>query len=966
MKPTFIPKRAFIFRFHKAAVVGQNNMASKRELVEQLFEAALELEQGEREAFLAKACVSNLTLKAQVEGLLAQNERIGSFLDEGLPVQERFRQHYAKASACSTCHSRETQEEHQSASRSQFREGDILANRFLVVRFIAKGGMGEVYEVEDRQLQGVHLALKTVLPHIAADPSALERFEREVLLARKVVHPNLCPIYDIFHCDYRNDAITFLTMKLLSGQTLSATIRERGRMDLVEARLIVQQVGDALSAAHKGGILHRDIKSVNIMLDGHGDQVNAFVTDFGLARALRSETTSLSKDGIAGTPGYLAPELLRGMPASRASDIYAFGVVIYEMLCGHLPIFSSESRNGMIDDPVLAELPTEWKNLLVGCLEPDASGRFQTIPDAMAVLGSNSERSSLPSLLTRRQAIGLTAGGTLALAAAASWKWQPLHFLFEPLPNKRFVALMAWPTPDSESAAIVSTVLNSIASRLARAESYVKNLLIISSTDIADDGKVLKSPSESVTALGANLVLAASLHEEPASTRLNLRILDAASQKEIRKTDVSTPTAQLSELADKGSDAALRLLGLPQKVNDSKDPDELRSVSVEAFRIFSEAEHLADEPNDTALDAAVMKYQEALSIDPRFALCYAKLALAYIRQYLNSGDAGPLLLAENNARLALHYHPDSAKGLLSQAIVLLCSGKTSEALSYFAASLKIDPGNPETKLFKAQAFRDLSRWPEAEGVYRDILNDRPNYWPAYNELGWILSRQAKYKEASEAFAAGSAAAPNVALPLANLGTTYLQLGKRSDAVETLNRSLKRGPTEIAFETLGDIAFEDQDYRKSLEYFEKARDVNPNSYEIWRDIGDSYAMLGQEPKVQESYQRAVDLIAQRLRRNPRRGTDWMELAFFQAKVGLSQTAEASLKEAENRGARDVESQFTKAQVLALLGEKEEALKLVLKCMDDGITPLEIDLAVDLKAIRTDPRYKRKLAELTKRT
>lgn len=93
---------------------------------------------------------------------------------------------------------------------------------------------------------------------------------------------------------------------------------------------------------------------------------------------------------------------------------------------------------------------------------------------------------------------------------------------------------------------------------------------------------------------------------------------------------------------------------------------------------------------------------------------------------------------------------------------------------------------------------------------------------------------------------------------------------------------------------------------------------------------------------------------------------MELAFFQAKVGLSENAEASLKEAENRGARDVESQFTKAQVLALLGEKEGALKLVLKCMDDGITPLEIDLAVDLKAIRMDPRYKRKLAEVTKRT
>lgn len=941
-------------------------MANKRELVEQLFEAALDLEQGKQEAFLAKACVSDPTLMAEVEQLLAENERAGSFLNKSFPIPNQLRNGHATAAEGSSSQASEKQEECRPTPSSQFRKGDLLANRFVVIRFIAKGGMGEVYEVEDRQLQGVHLALKTVLPHIAADPSVQERFEREVLLARKVVHPNLCPIYDIFHCSYRNESLTFLTMKLLSGQTLSAKIREQGRIGLDEARLIVQQVGNALNAAHKGGILHRDIKSANIMLEGSNEQVNAFVTDFGLARAFVSETTLLSKEAIAGTPGYLAPELLRGMPASTASDIYAFGVVIYEMLCGHLPIFNSESRSGIVDEPLLAGLPSEWKKLLVGCLDPDASHRFQTLPEAMAVLGSDSERSSPSIRLTRRQAIGLTAGGTLALAAGATWKWQPLHFLFEPLPNKRFVALMAWPTPASESASILSTVLSSIAGSLARAESYVKNLLIISSTDIADNGRVLNSPSETVTALGANLVLAASLHQETSSTKLNLRVLDAASQRELRKTEVSTQTAHLSGLASKGSEAALRLLGLPQNMSAIKDRDELRTVSVEAFRVFSEAEQHAEEPNDTGLEAAVMKYQEALSIDPHFALCYAKLAMAYLRQYLNSGDAGPLLLAEKNARLAVHYNPDSAKGLLSQAVVLLCSGKTSEALSSFAASLKIDPGNPETKLFKGQAFRDLGRWPEAEEVYRDILNDRPNYWPAYNELGWILSRQAKYKEAAEAFAAGSAAAPSVALPLANLGTTYLLLGKRNDAVEALNRSLRRGPTETAFETLGDIAFEDHDYRNALEYFEKARDVSPNSYEIWRDIGDCYAMLGQGPKVQESYQRAADLLTQKLKRNPRRGTDWMELAFFQAKVGLTDSAEISLKEAESRGARDVESQFTKTQVLALLGKKEEALKLVLKCLDDGITPLEIDLAIDLRTICLDPRYKKKVAEHTKQT
>ena len=215
--------------------------------------------------------------------------------------------------------------------------GQSLADRFTIVRFIAKGGMGEVYEAEDRFLQGVHVALKTILPHIAGDPELQQSFKREVLLAREVTHPNLCPIYDVFFCEEPAPGSLFLTMKFLPGTTLGARLREPAPIPADEALAILKQIAAGLSAIHAAGIVHRDIKSSNVMLDGRGSDIRIWITDFGLARTNDVETTSSGHESIAGTPAYMAPELFTGKPPSQASDLYAFGVVMHEVFTGQKP-----------------------------------------------------------------------------------------------------------------------------------------------------------------------------------------------------------------------------------------------------------------------------------------------------------------------------------------------------------------------------------------------------------------------------------------------------------------------------------------------------------------------------------------------------------------------------------------------------------------------------------------------------
>src|SRR6266850_1593583 len=200
-----------------------------------------------------------------------------------------------------------------SAFRPSLAAGRLLAHRFRIVRFLAKGGMGEVYEAEDLEL-GEHVALKTIRQDIAWAEQPLERFKREIHLARKVTHPNVCRIFDVFHhVESSEEKITFLSMELLSGETLFDRVRRTGPIHQSEAGMIVPQMVEALAAAHKAGVIHRDFKSSNVMLVSSGGPeqgVRVVVTDFGLARSTVTGETLLSalseKGRLRGTPAYMA------------------------------------------------------------------------------------------------------------------------------------------------------------------------------------------------------------------------------------------------------------------------------------------------------------------------------------------------------------------------------------------------------------------------------------------------------------------------------------------------------------------------------------------------------------------------------------------------------------------------------------------------------------------------------------
>ncbi|HET8648064.1 MAG TPA: protein kinase [Vicinamibacteria bacterium] len=286
-------------------------------------------------------------------------------------------------------------------------EGDVLGGRFRVTRLLGEGGMGQVYEAEDLEL-GERVALKTIRAEIAGDARAMERFKREVHLARRVTHPNVCRLFDLGRHQGKGEDITFLTMELLAGETLADRLR-RGPLGAEEAGRLARQMAEALAAAHRAGIVHRDFKPGNVILTAPPDP-RAVVTDFGLA-GLSGEGPATVRAGslVAGTPAYMAPEQETGGTASPAGDVYSFGRVLVEMLRG---------RPGGKEavEALPPEARQQWGDVLGRCLAGDPAHRFRTAVELLAAL-----RGEAVSARPLRRAWVLGAAGLALLAAAVWW-----------------------------------------------------------------------------------------------------------------------------------------------------------------------------------------------------------------------------------------------------------------------------------------------------------------------------------------------------------------------------------------------------------------------------------------------------------------------------------------------------------------------------------------------------------------
>jgi tetratricopeptide (TPR) repeat protein len=321
-----------------------------------------------------------------------------------------------------------------------FAPGELLSERYRIERFVAIGGMGEVYEALDTSL-GQRVALKVIRADVVSDPGALERFKREVHVARRVTHRNVCRIYDLgTHRSsgsigrlYPGGVIPFVSMELLEGESLNERLARTAPLTLEEAIPLAEQMAAALEEAHANGIVHRDLKPANVMLVPTEEGERVVVTDFGLARAAAESGQTVTVAGSAmGSPAYMAPEQVQGVDVGPAADLYAFGVVLYEMATGRVPfkgdtpIATAVQRLSEPPPPPSthrADLDPRWEAVILRCLQRAPEARFSSAGEVARALRGEEAVAAGPA--RRTVVLALVAGFLIALAAAVNfvvWK----------------------------------------------------------------------------------------------------------------------------------------------------------------------------------------------------------------------------------------------------------------------------------------------------------------------------------------------------------------------------------------------------------------------------------------------------------------------------------------------------------------------------------------------------------------
>lgn len=643
------------------------------EMIREVFDAALELPSSERETFIRGASQEDAEAYSELKSLLHADEEAGDFLESPLLAGSAFQQ--------------------LPAPEQPFQPGEVLCQRFRILRAVGEGGMGYVFEAWDTELRR-SVALKAIRPEIAGNLESLKRFRMEVSLALRITHPNVCRTFDIERetravdtTTGRTQEVVFLTMEFLQGETLAARLSRTGALPLDEALRIARQIADALTCAHELGIYHRDIKPANVMLvpaaasqssasPFSSESPRAVITDFGLARQetlLRSDGLSgVSSSGIPlGTFAYMAPEQLECAETSAATDIYAFGLVLFEMVTGKRAFASSNPLSGIkrrLTGPapspqsLAPNLPEPWRRAIEGSLRLDPAERLQCAADVVAILEGGT--ISLPPV---RMGNFISHGPSTSQLPRAPWSIRRRFFALATIlvvaVSLSIGGLRLYQSKaDSKVAPGALVYLTQVKNQTGEkafdnlTELIQAGLTQSAQINLLDQGRVgdilqqmTKSPDTVITEpiareiamrAGAVRVVFATVTGTNGNYKLNINIQQPDASSPNRYRDHWPKSFEWQSSGDTNNQGSIpqELLSAVRKTSDwirreagesqndiarlDTPPEDVTTSSWAALADYSQAEVLG---RDDQPGSAVVALQSAIGKDPHFSLAYARL-----------------------------------------------------------------------------------------------------------------------------------------------------------------------------------------------------------------------------------------------------------------------------------------------------------------------------------------------------
>jgi serine/threonine-protein kinase len=716
--------------------------------------------------------------------------------------------------------------------------GGLFAGRYEIIEELGKGGMGKVYKAVDTKINE-KIALKLIKSEIASDKKSLERFGNELKLARKITHKNVGKMFDI-----NEEAGThYITMEYVSGQDLKALMKQTGQLTIGTSISISKQICEGLTEAHKLGVVHRDLKPNNVMIDEEG-QVR--IMDFGIARSLKDK--GITAAGIMiGTPEYMSPEQAEATEVDQRSDIYSLGVILYEMLTGRLP-FEGETplsvamkHKGVTpEEPIQynTQISDDLNRVILRCLEKEKDKRYQNAKDVSSELeniekGVPATKEKVPKRKSKTtQGISsifgwknllLPAAIILVIVAIGVIVWQ-LLLQKESLPllsGKPSIAVLPFEdmSPQKDQEYLCDGMTDEIIAKLSALEGWK----VISRTSVLR----LKEKDIDIKEIGQDLdvatVLEGTVRMEGDNIRVTARLVNVEDRFQVWSDTYNQKLENYFEIqsiiAEKIAEALETKISSEEGARLKKKPTD----SLQAHSFYLQGRWFLSQRTKESLAKAIEYFEKALEEDPGYAMAYAGLAdtyavipffspvppkdaygkakeavlksleidntiaetytsLAAIKEQMEFDWEG----AYEDHQKALKLNPGLATAHHWFAIHLICKERHDEALSEIRKAHELDPLSFIINNYEGDILYWSRRYNQAMGQFEKTLDLFPNNAEAHSRLGMVYLELGKYEDAFVELKKSITLAEGLLDYIARLGYAYAVCGRRDDALMIVN------------------------------------------------------------------------------------------------------------------------------------------------------------------------------------
>jgi len=541
------------------------------------------------------------------------------------------------------------------APKEELTTGSVFAGRYQIIEELGKGGMGRVYKVLDKEVNA-KVALKLIKPEIASDKKTIERFRNELKVARDIAHKNVCRMYDLG----KEEGAYYITMEYVSGEDLKSFIRRSGIISVGKAISIANQVCEGLSEAHRLGVVHRDLKPQNIMIDNEG---NARIMDFGIARSLRAK--GITGSGVMiGTPEYMSPEQVDGKEADQRADIYSLGVILYEMVTGQVPFegdtpFSigvkQKSEIPRAPKEINEQIPYDLNHVILICIEKDNEKSYQSVGELHSELMSLEkgiptterivpERKPLTSreitvqFSLKKLFIPALIGVVIVIAAIVIWQLLPQKETISVPSGKPLLAVMYFENNTGDESLnhwrkmipglVIADLTQSKYIEVLSGERLYKILSDLNQVDAKSySSDILKQVA---TRGRVNHILVGNFAKAGESIRINVTLQEARTEKVVGSEGVEgkgeeSIFSMIDELTRKIK-TNLKLSAEEIASDIDREVGKITTRSTEAYRYYIEGRNYL---NKGEMRKSIQSMEKAVAIDPEFAMAYRSMAMSY-------------------------------------------------------------------------------------------------------------------------------------------------------------------------------------------------------------------------------------------------------------------------------------------------------------------------------------------------